>query len=987
MSKKIFTDESLRTFVDEVKSYTDTSISNHNHDSKYDAKGSANSALESAQSYTDTLMAGFEEGFEEVIGQMYGEDLTDINAPTIREIANDESSKVQINLDSHVSNTDLHFTTSEKTKLSKIETGAQKNTVTGIKGDSESSYRIGNVNITKANIDLGNVDNTSDINKPVSTAQQEAMDSLFVQAKKYADDKDALLLNNSSTAVDSIMELATAMAENEDVVDALEQAIGTKANASDLTSHTSNKSNPHGITKEQLSLGDVENKSSATIRSEITKSNVTNALGYTPYTQTEVDSLLDGKVDKFSGKGLSTNDYTTAEKTKLSGIAEGAQENVIESIKVNGAVQIITSKSVDITVPTKAEDIGAAESIHGTHVTWSTTSPKMNGTATVGTETKVARGDHVHPTDTSRASQIAFDEHLADTTKHITSTERTNWNAAKTHADLKHAPTDAEKNQNAFSNISVSGQTTVAADTTTDTVTFVGSNVTITTDATNDKVTFSVADGDTSTAGIVKLTNSTSSTSTTTAATPSSVKSAYDLANTAKTNAATAQTKADNAYSLAESKVGSLSDLGITATAKELNYVDGVTSSIQTQLDNKAASDHNHLYYGVCSTAADTVAKTVTVENFSSLVTGAMVIVKFTEANSASSPTLNVNSTGAKPICRYGTTAASTNTSTTGWRAGAVQIFVYDGTSWIRDFWENTTYSNAGLGCGYATCSTAESTVAKTATLSSYSLTTGGIVSVKFTNAVPASATLNINSKGAKNIYFRGSAITANVIKAGDIATFVYSSQYHLISIDRWQNDIDSKQATITGAATTITGSNLTASRALISNSSGKVAVSDVTSTELGYLDGVTSGIQAQIDAKSDSDHEHNYAGSNEPSGAANSANKLNTNAGNATQPVYFSGGIPVACTNTLGKSVPSDAVFTDGKVSQVPTSAGTTNANYRLLLSGSADDNSHTEGARKDPDLYFNPSTGMLTVPIVKLGDATISYDTTEKAIVFNFL
>ena len=62
---------------------------------------------------------------------------------------------------------------------------------------------------------------------------------------------------------------------------------------------------------------------------------------------------------------------------------------------------------------------------------------------------------------------------------------------------------------------------------------------------------------------------------------------------------------------------------------------------------------------------------------------------------------------------------------------------------------------------------------------------------------------------------------------------------------------LSTKQDTITGAATTITSSNLTASRALISNASGKVAVSDITSTELGYLDGVTSNIQDQIDSLS----------------------------------------------------------------------------------------------------------------------------------------
>lgn len=86
------------------------------------------------------------------------------------------------------------------------------------------------------------------------------------------------------------------------------------------------------------------------------------------------------------------------------------------------------------------------------------------------------------------------------------------------------------------------------------------------------------------------------------------------------------------------------------------------------------------LPYGVCATAADVAAKTVTVDNFS-LETGATVIVKFTYANSIASPTLNVNGTGDVPIKRYGTTAVSTGTTTTGWVAGAVQMFTYDGTN------------------------------------------------------------------------------------------------------------------------------------------------------------------------------------------------------------------------------------------------------------------------------------------------------------------
>lgn len=86
-------------------------------------------------------------------------------------------------------------------------------------------------------------------------------------------------------------------------------------------------------------------------------------------------------------------------------------------------------------------------------------------------------------------------------------------------------------------------------------------------------------------------------------------------------------------------------------------------------------------------------------------------------------------------------------------------------------------------------------------------------------------------------------------IKKINIGGVEHELQTTIANIDNLQSSLDAKQATITGAATTITGSNLTASRALVSNSSGKVAVSDVTSTELGYLDGVTSNLQTQLDS------------------------------------------------------------------------------------------------------------------------------------------
>lgn len=198
------------------------------------------------------------------------------------------------------------------------------------------------------------------------------------------------------------------------------------------------------------------------------------------------------------------------------------------------------------------------------------------------------------------------------------------------------------------------------------------------------------------------------------------------------------------------------------------------------------------LLYGVCSSAANAKNKEVSIEGFT-LKEGVAILVKFTASNSIYSPTLNVNGTGAKPICKSGTIGVSSG-SDNGWASGAVILLVYDGTNWIRDYWTNTVATNVLLGNGYATCSTEETTTAKVVTLSGYSLVSGGIVVINFTNAVPAASTLNVNNKGAKSIYFRGEAITDGVIKAGDTASFMYNnSYYHLLSIDRWQNDINAK--------------------------------------------------------------------------------------------------------------------------------------------------------------------------------------------------
>ena len=71
---------------------------------------------------------------------------------------------------------------------------------------------------------------------------------------------------------------------------------------------------------------------------------------------------------------------------------------------------------------------------------------------------------------------------------------------------------------------------------------------------------------------------------------------------------------------------------------------------------------------------------------------------------------------------------------------------------------------------------------------------------------------------------------------------------------------LGNKQNNITGAASTIATENLTHSKALISNISGKVGVSAVTATELSYLGGLTGNIMTLLNGKAASSHTHTIA-------------------------------------------------------------------------------------------------------------------------------
>ena len=120
---------------------------------------------------------------------------------------------------------------------------------------------------------------------------------------------------------------------------------------------------------------------------------------------------------------------------------------------------------------------------------------------------------------------------------------------------------------------------------------------------------------------------------------------------------------------------GKISASSVTST--QLGYLNGVTSSIQTQLNTIKA---NCIYRGVCSTSANTAAKTVSVDGNFTLTAGVFVAIRFEQMNAASNPTLNVNNTGAKAIFYRG---AAWKTSQDPARQYDTILMTYDGTQWM----------------------------------------------------------------------------------------------------------------------------------------------------------------------------------------------------------------------------------------------------------------------------------------------------------------
>lgn len=252
-------------------------------------------------------------------------------------------------------------------------------------------------------------------------------------------------------------------------------------------------------------------------------------------------------------------------------------------------------------------------------------------------------------------------------------------------------------------------------------------------------------------------------------------------------------------------------------TATELGYVSGVTSAIQTQIDGKQAS-----ITGAASTIAtsDLTTSRALVSNSSGKVAASSITS--TKLGYLTDVTSNIQSQiDGKQASITGAASSITSSNLTASRA-----LVSDTSGKV------SASSITSTKLGYLTDVTGNiqnQIDGKQASI------TGAASSITSSNLTTNRALVS-NSSGKVAV----SSITST--KLGYLTDVTSNIQ----------SQIDGKQASITGAASSITSSNLTTSRALVSDSSGKVAVSSITSTKLGYLSGVTSSVQTQLDAKGD---------------------------------------------------------------------------------------------------------------------------------------
>ena len=369
-----------------------------------------------------------------------------------------------------------------------------------------------------------------------------------------------------------------------------------------------------------------------------------------------------------------------------------------------------------------------------------------------------------------------------------------------------------------------------------------------------------------------------------------------------------------------------LSSFGVTATAAELNYTDGVTSNIQSQLNGKAASSHTHTIAQVSNlqSALDGKAASSHTHNYagSSSAGGAATSAAKVNVTTLTSQNLNDYRT---PGTFFAAGGGNTCTNKPSGIDNFGMFVIQSAGGWQTQFLygsNDVTYTRAYHG-GTWTSWVEMYTSANKPTASEI-----GAAAASHTHSIANVSGLQaaLDGKAPSSHSHAASAITSGTLSSDRLPTVpiakggtgATSASAARTALGITPANIGAAASSHSHPASQVTG--LTASRALVSDGSGHPAVSAVTATELGYLDGVTGNVQTQLNGKAASSHTHTTA---QVSGLGSAATKAISSMSNARDVVAY---VATDGVMEIGHIIDFHTADNDGKDYAVRLTAGASN-------------------------------------------------------------
>ena len=496
-----------------------------------------------------------------------------------------------------------------------------------------------------------------------------------------------------------------------------------------IAAHKADTNNPHKTTKDQVGLGNVENKDSETIRSELTYKNVTDALGFTP----EIDgsyenatAYTDQKIAELIGGASSTMDTLKEIEDAMESsadvvealneaIGKKANEAELNSHINDGVIHVTTVDKEHISTA-----LSHANSDHARVDATKTEESTINGNIKINDQETTV---YEHPL--SGATAGTYRQVTVDSKGHVTG-------GSNTTLPITQGGTGATTAANALKNL---GVTAIASElnkldgvtTTTDELNYVhgvtsgiqtqldgkapknhGLHLPAVTSDTNGKIATSngtgvewhelTKDDVVDALGYVPGTGSNVVT-----AVKGDAEEEYKTGNVNITPASIGLDKVDNTK---DNQKAVLSATKLSTARKIGNARFNGTADISLEdMGAMPATNPIGAVLATCETAAATAAKVVTVTNADNweLKVGSEIIVKFTNTNTASNCTLNVNDSGAKDIWYNNAKYTGTSNMIVGYTNQYIR-YIYNGTYWV---W---------MGCGVGGASNAMSATNPTGT-------------------------------------------------------------------------------------------------------------------------------------------------------------------------------------------------------------------------------------------------------------------------------